>query len=115
MRLSYDSEGDVFNVIFDERLRRAQKIAYELRDGFILYLAVDSMKPIQLTVANYRRLSEFPTFLFSGWKKLKSTDRKKLAPILASPALSSFLKLDPQTGYGYVGRPLMLDMFPLAA
>jgi hypothetical protein len=115
MRLSYDSEGDVLNVIFDERLRRAPKIAYELREGLILYLAADSMKPIQLTAVNYRRLSEFPTFLFSGWKKLKSADRKKLLPILASPALSSFLKLDPQTGYGYVSKSVMLDMFHLAA
>jgi hypothetical protein len=115
MRLSYDSEGDVLNVIFDERLRRAPKIAYELREGFILYLAVDSMRPVQLTAVNYRRLSEFPTFLFSGWKKQKSADRKKLLPILASPALSSFLKLDPRTGYGYVSKSVMLDMFHLAA
>lgn len=115
MRISYDSEGDVLNVIFDERLRRAQKIAYELRDGFILYLAVDSMKPIQLTVVNYKRLAQRSTFLFNGWKKLKPAERKKLAPILASPALSSFLKFDPQTGYGYVGRSVLLDMFPLAA
>lgn len=115
MRLSYDPEGDVLNVIFDEHLRRAQKIAYELRDGFILYVAVDSMKPIQLTVVNYHRLTQLPTFLFSGWKKLKAADRKKLLPILTSPALSPFLKLDPQTGYGFVDRSVMLDMLPLAA
>jgi len=115
MRILYDPEGDVLDVIFDERLHRSDKIAYELRDGFILYVTVDSLKPIQLTVVNYQRLAQRSTFLFSGWKKLKAADRKKLAPILASPALSSFLKLDPQTGYGYVGKSVMLDVFPLAA
>jgi hypothetical protein len=115
MRLLYDSEGDVLNIIFGERLRRSTKTAYELRDGFILYVTADSMQPVQLTVVNYRRLTELPPFLFNGWKKLKAADRKKLLPILASPALSSCLKLDPQTGYGYVTKTAVLDMFPLAA
>lgn len=81
MRLSYDSEGDVLNVIFDEHLRRAPKIAYELRDGFILYLAADSLKPIQLTAVNYRRLSEFPTFLvgFLQLLALRLIQRKKIS------------------------------------
>jgi len=115
MRLIYDSEGDVLNIIFDERLRRAQKIAYELQDGFILYVAADSMQPIQLTVVNYQRLTQLPRFLFSGWKKIKTAERKKLLPILNSPALSSFLQLDPTTGFGSVSRSVMLDAFPLAA
>lgn len=115
MQLLYDSEGDVLDVIFDERLRRAEKVAYELRDGFILYVSVELTKPIQLTVVNYRRLTERPTFLFSGWKKLKPAEKKKLAPILASSTLSNFLKLDPQSGYGYVTKSSLLDTFPLAA
>ncbi|MCI0690720.1 hypothetical protein L0337_01790 [candidate division KSB1 bacterium] len=115
MRLSYDSEGDVLNVIFDERLRRAPKIAYELRDGFILCLAVDSMKPIQLTVVNYQRLAQRPTIHFSGWKKLEATERKRLLPILNSSAVSAFLKLDPQSGYGHLTSLPMLETLSLAA
>lgn len=115
MRLLYDTEGDVLNVIFDERLHRAEQAAYCLADGLMLYVTVGSMKLVQLTIVNYKRLMQLPTFLFNGWKKLKSAERKKLTPILASPALASFLKLDPQTGYGYVGRTVMLDAFPLAA
>jgi hypothetical protein len=48
MRLLYDPEGDVLDVIFDERLHRAEKTAYRLRDGIMLYLTTDSVKPIQL-------------------------------------------------------------------
>ncbi|MGH7600644.1 MAG: hypothetical protein ACREOI_30170, partial [bacterium] len=96
MRLLYDPEGDVLDVIFDELLHRAEKkAAYELSDGFMLYVTTDSMKPIQLTVVNYWRLAQLPTFNFYGWKKLKAADRTKLLPILDSPAISAFLKLDP--------------------
>ena len=115
MRLLYDPEGDVLDVIFDERLHRADKIAYELRDGFILYVTVDSLKPIQLTVVNYQRLAQRPTIHFSGWKKLKATERKRLLPILNSSAVSAFLKLDPQTGYGHLASTAMPEMFSLAA
>jgi hypothetical protein len=115
MRILYDPEGDVLDVIFDERLHRADKIAYELRDGFILYVTVDSLKPIQLTVVNYQRLAQRPTFHFSGWKKLKAGERKKLLPVLNSPAVSAFVKLDPKTGYGLLASPPMLKTFALAA
>jgi len=115
MRLLYDPEGDVLDVIFDERLHRSDKIAYELRDGFILYVTVDSLKPIQLTVVNYQRLAQRPTIHFNGWKKLKAGERKRLLPILNSPAVSAFLKLDPQTGYGHLASTAMPEMFSLAA
>ncbi len=116
MRLLYDPEGDVLDVIFDERLHRAEKkAAYELSDGFMLYVTADSLKPIQLTVVNYRRLAQLPKFNFYGWKKLKTADRTKLLPILNSPAVSAFVKLDPKTGYGHLTSSPVLEMFPLAA
>jgi hypothetical protein len=117
MRLLYDPKDDVLDVIFDERLHRAEneKAAYRLRDGFMLYVTVDSMKPIQLTVVNYRRLAQLPVVHFNGWQALKKTDQEQLLPILTSPTLSTFLKLDPQTGYGHLSSPLMLEMFSLAA
>ena len=73
MRISYDQEGDVLDVIFDERLHRAEteKAAYRLRDGFMLYVTVDFKKLIQLTVVNYRRLAQLPVLHFYGWQALQ--------------------------------------------
>ena len=117
MRFLYDQEGDVLDVIFDERLHRAEteKAAYRLRDGFIMYVTVDLKKLIQLTVVNYRRLAQLPVVHFNGWQTLKKTDKEKLLPILTSPALATFLKLDPQTGYGHLSSPPMLEMFSVVA
>jgi hypothetical protein len=115
MNLSYDPEGDLLEVIFDESLHKAEQIPFRLRDGLMLFVTADSMKPVQLTIVNYLGLAQLPAFHFNGWKKLKATERKKLLPILNFPPVSAFLKLDPQTGYGYVSRSVGLDVFPLAA
>lgn len=115
MRLLYDSEGDVLDVIFDERLHRAEKAAYRLRDGIMLYLTTDSVKPIQLTLVHYRRFAELPILEFEGWQAMKASDKKRLSPILASPMISRFLKLDTRTGYGHLSSPDVLEMFSLAA
>jgi hypothetical protein len=66
-------------------------------------------------VVNYHRLAQRPTFHFSGWKKLKAGERKRLLPIINSPTVSAFLKLDPQTGYGHLVSLPMLETFSLAA
>jgi hypothetical protein len=36
MRLLYDPEGDILDVIFDENLHHAEKSAFRLRDGLML-------------------------------------------------------------------------------
>ncbi len=115
MRLLYDPEGDVLDVIFDERLHRAEKAAYRLRDGIMLYLTANSNKPIQLTLVNYRRFAQLSVLQFEGWQSLKASDKKRLSPILASPMVSTFLKLDTRTGYGHLSSPDVLEMFSLAA
>lgn len=115
MRLLYDPEGDVLDVIFDERLHRAEKAAYRLRDGIMLYLTADSVKPIQLTLVNYRRFAQLPVLQFEGWQSLKPSAKQRLTPILASPMVSRFLKLDVRTGYGHLASPDVLEMFSLAA
>jgi len=48
--LSYYPEGDLLEVIFDTSLHRVKKTAYRLRDGLMLFVAVDSAKPVQLTI-----------------------------------------------------------------
>lgn len=115
MLLSYDPVGDVLEIIFDEDLHRAEQTAYELRLGVVLYVTADVKKPVQLTVVNYRRLSELPVVPFDRWKRIKVADRKKILPILSSPSVSTFLKLDPKTGYGHVSPIAMLEKFSIAA
>jgi len=115
MYLSYDSEGDVLEVIFDEELHRADQIAYKLRLGIVLYLTADAKQLVQLTLVSYRALAEFPVIHFEGWNALSKSDRALLTPLLKSPAISAFLRIDPQTGDGHIASPNMLEALPLAA
>ena len=117
MRLSYDEEGDVLEVIFDERRHRAQapKRSFKLRLGIILYLAADTLQPIQLTLVSYRGLAQFPVINFDGWAKLSKADKALLMPILNSPAISAFFRLDPKTGNGHISSPDMFEILPAAA
>lgn len=41
MRSSYEPEGDVLEVIFDERLHHVAQKAFRLRQGIVLYLSAD--------------------------------------------------------------------------
>lgn len=115
MVLSYDPEGDLLEIIFDEALHRTEQKAYQLRDGLMLFTTTDSMKPVQLTIVNYLKLAKLPVFQFNGWNRLKPNDRKKLLPLLNSPMLSSIVKFDPKTGYGHLASPRLLEMFSAAA
>jgi len=117
MRLSYDEEGDALEVIFDERLHRARapKAAYKLRLGIVLYLTADTKQLVQLTLGSYRALAEFPVIHFDGWDKLSKSNKALLTPLLKSPAISAFLRIDPQTGDGHIASANMLEALPLAA
>lgn len=115
MNLSYEPDGDLLEIIFDESLHDAEQKAYRLRDGLMLFVTTDSMKPVQLTIVSYRGLAKLPSFYFDGWTKLRATDRKKLAPIINSPQVSTFVKLDTKTGYGHLTKHTILEPFALAA
>ena len=115
MRLSYDEEGDVLEVIFDERLHRARKKAYRLRQGIVLYVSVETMKPVQLTLVSYRTLAQFPVVHFDGWQALPTPDKELLLPIITSPKISAFLRLDPETGNGHLASRDVLEILPVAA
>ena len=115
MNLSYEPDGDLLEVIFDESLHDAEQKVYRLRDGLMLFVAADSMEPVQLTIVSYRGLAQLPSFYFNGWAKLKATDRKKLLPIINSPQVSTFVKLDTKTGYGHLASHAVLEPFALAA
>ncbi len=115
MRLSYDEEGDVLEVVFDEQAMNARKKALRLRQGVVLYVSADTLKPVQFTLVSYRALSAFPVIDFDGWRKLAESDKKELLPILASPSVSAFLKLDPDSGNGHLASPDMLKILPAAA
>ncbi len=115
MRLSYDEEGDVLEVIFNERLHRARKKAYRLRQGIVLYVSTDTMKPVQLTLVSYRGLVQFPVVHFDGWHALPASDKELLLPIISSPAISAFLRIDPETGNGHLASADVLKILPVAA
>lgn len=115
MFYSYDSEGDILEVVFDENLESAEQAAFEFRDGIVLYTTVDSFKPVQLTLVSYRALAEFPVLQFDGWNELSKSDKALLTPILRSPSVSAFLRIDPQTGNGHIAGANMLEALPLAA
>jgi hypothetical protein len=117
MRFCYDEEGDVLEVIFDERLHRngVKKTAFKLRLGIVLYLTADSMKLVQLTLVSYRGLAQFPVVHFDGWQKLPAADKKRLLPVLNSAPVSAFLRINPKTGDGHISSPAMLEILPVAA
>ncbi|MCL4704474.1 hypothetical protein KJ068_04905 [bacterium] len=115
MFLSYDSEGDVLEVVFDESLHQAEQSAYQLRDGIIVYVAARSNKPVQLTLVSYRELARIHAIHFDGWQKLTAAARKRLFPIISSPPLSNFFKFDPKTGYGTIIFPTMPEILAIAA
>ncbi len=115
MRLSYDPEGDALEVIFDERLHHASKKAYRLRHGIVLYLATDSLKPVQLTLVNYRWLAQYPQFECEFWHSLSTSDKALLKPILTSSTITAFFKLNPETGYGNISSLAMPEVLAIAA
>jgi len=113
--LSYDPEGDILEVVFDENLQQAEQTAFEFRDGVVLYTTAVTMQPVQLTLVSYRELEQFPVIHFDGWDTLSKSDKALLAPMLKSPAISAFLRIDPETGTGHIASPNMLEALPLAA
>jgi len=115
MQLSYDSEGDILEVVFDENLQQAEQAAFEFRDGVVLYTTAVTMQPVQLTLVSYRELEQFPVIHFDGWNALSKSDKALLMPILQSPAISAFLRIDPQTGDGHIAGANMLEALPVAA
>jgi len=115
MLISYDPEGDVLEVVFDESLQDAEQVAFKFRDGIVLYTTVNTLKPVQLTLVSYRALAEFPVIHFEGWDKLSKSDKASLSPILKSPVISAFLRIDPKSGNGHISSPDMLEILSAAA
>lgn len=115
MRISYDPEGDVLEVIFDERQQRVSKKAFRLRHGIVLYLTADCQKPVQLTLVSYRALAQLPGFECDGWQRLSTSDKAIVKPVLISPAVSAFIKLDIETGFGQIAVSSVPDIFAVAA
>jgi hypothetical protein len=113
--LSYDPEGDVLEVVFDESLQEAEQVAFEFRDGIVLYTTVDTYEPVQLTLVSYRSLAKFPEIHFDGWQKLTASEKKRLLPILNSEPVSAFLWLDPKTCKGHISTPSVPEIASAAA
>ncbi|NUO84102.1 hypothetical protein HUU05_28850 [candidate division KSB1 bacterium] len=115
MFFSYDSEGDVLEVIFEEDLHNADQMAYELRKGIVLYFTAKEFKLVQLTLVSYRELAQMPVVDFAEWRKLSASAKKRLRPIVTSSPIANFLKLDPKTGAGHIIFPARAEAFSKAA
>jgi hypothetical protein len=114
MQLLYDEEGDVLEVIFKEGAENLAHAGYELHQGMVLYVTAD-MQPAQLTVVSYLPLSQLPVVHFDRLEKYSLNIRRKLLRLIASPPLSSFLRIDPVTYYGHVLSHPVLEVCAKAA
>lgn len=114
MKLNYDPEGDLLEVIFNEALHRGEKKAYKLREGMILYVCPDKMVAVQLTLVNYRKAAQLPAIYFEGWLKLNEEEQRNILPILTSPPVAAFLRFDPQSGYGHLSTPGVMEVVSAA-
>ncbi|MGH7599440.1 MAG: hypothetical protein ACREOI_24055 [bacterium] len=109
MQLLYDTENDVLDVIFKDAGLNGSQAGYELRQGVVLYVTA-KMSPLQLTVVNFRRLTQLPVIHFDRLEKQPNDIRKKLFSRIAAPPLSSLLRIDPATNYGHIMSPVLLDV-----
>ena len=109
MKILYDQEGDILDVMFNDHDENGATAGYELRQGTVVYLSND-MSPVQLTLVNYRRMTELPVVYFDRLKAQPNELREKLLALLSSMPLSSILKIDPTTFYGHVVNPELLDV-----
>ena len=109
MKLLYDEQHDILDVIFNESENGLDRAGYELRDGIILHISSEQ-RPVQLTFVNFRRLTELPVVHFQGLESQPSDIRKTLLTLVASPPVNAFLKIDPATFFGHVTSPAVLDV-----
>lgn len=109
MQLLYDEDGDVLDVIFKDTALNGSQAGYELRQGVVLYVTA-KMAPLQLTVVNFRRLTQLPVIHFDRLEKQPKKIRAQLLSQIASPPLSSFFRIDPTTNYGHIMSPELLEV-----
>ena len=114
MRILYDEEGDVLDVIFDEREHKQAQAGYELRRGVVIYVT-RNFSPVQLTAVCFDRLTQVPVVSFDLLKKQPAKIRSKLLQLVSSPPLSSFLRIDAATFSGQVMNPRISEAYAKAA
>lgn len=114
MQFFYDEEGDVLDVFFKDGSENTAEAGYELREGIVLFVTAN-MSPVQLTIVNFHRSTQLPVIHFDFLKKQPSEIRGTLLRLIASPPLSSFLRIDATTFYGHVMSPAILDVLAKVA
>lgn len=108
MEISYEEEFDLLEVLFDERQHKQAQAGYELRQGLVVFVG-KNFSLVQLTAVCYRRLTEQAAVRFDLLKKQPARVRSNLLRLIASPPLSSFLRIDAKTFYGCVMDPTILE------
>ena len=108
MNISYEEEFDLLDVIFNEKEHEHANAGYELRPGLVVFVG-KNFSLVQLTAVCYRRLTEQAAVRFDLLKKQPAKVRDKLLRLIATPPLSSFLRIDAKTFYGRVMNPTILE------
>lgn len=114
MRILYDEFGDVLDVFFKDGPNHKANAGHEIRDGVVIYVSA-KMKPVQLTVVNFHRLTQHPAIHFSLLARKPVKLREELLRLAALPPLSTFLRIDSKTYYGRVMSPDVLKISSKAA
>ncbi len=114
MRILYDEEGDVLDIIFNDEEHKRAQAGYELRRGVVVYVT-PNFSLVQLTAVNFRRLTQLPVVPFDLLRKQPAKIRRNLLQLVGSSPLSSFLRIDPTTFYGHVTSPTILEAYAKAA
>ncbi len=109
MRILYDEEHDVLDVIFNGSNQAPKSAGYELRDGIILYTN-DDMLPIQITLVNFRRLTRVPVVHFDHLENYPKDVQKNLLSLISNSPITAFLRVDTNTFYGHIMSPTLLDV-----
>jgi len=108
MKILYDDIHDILDMFFGERSSKSEMSAYELRDGIIVFVN-GRMQPVQLTLVNFRRLTEIPVSHFDKLGGYPKEEREKLLHLLKSPPISNILRIDPKQFYGHVVSPSLVE------
>jgi len=109
MRILYDETNDILDIVLQDNGTVTAETGSELRDGIVIYLD-KKIKPIQMTVVNFRRLTRFPVIHFDQLEAQPEELRKKLLAEISSSPFSAFLRIDPETNYGHIVSPSLLEV-----
>jgi hypothetical protein len=90
LRIFYDHESDMLEVLFAEPTVDEQ--AFELSFNIILFVNSRTGKPVNLTILDYQRLSQFDKIALDKFEKMSVPRQRKMRALVSSEPISNFLE-----------------------